>query len=70
MFRVERRDQALFLPPVRAAVLLRGARAWEEGGRYLAPQFAGVTITEAVKDVYAAIPVKRALRRMVLSQAA
>jgi SAM-dependent methyltransferase len=70
MFRVERRDQALFLPPVRARMLLRSARAWEGGGRYLAPHLAGVTITEAIKDVYAAIPVKRALRRMVLSQAA
>jgi SAM-dependent methyltransferase len=70
MFRVERRDQALFLPPISARLVLRSARVWEDGGRYLAPHLAGVTITEAVKDVYAAIPVKRALRRMVLSQAA
>ena len=70
MFRVERRDQALFLPPVRSRMLLRGARAWEDGGRYLAPHLAGVTITEAVKDVYAAIPIKRAVRRLVLGQAA
>lgn len=69
MFRIERRDTALFVPPMRARVLLRSARAWEVGGRWLAPELAGVTITEAVKDVYAAIPVKRALRRRLLSEA-
>jgi SAM-dependent methyltransferase len=70
MFRVERRDTALFVPPLRLRLLLRSAAAWEASGRWLAPHLAGVTITEAVKDVYAAIPVKRAVRRMVFSQAA
>jgi SAM-dependent methyltransferase len=69
MFRIEQRDTALFLPPVSLRMVLRSARAWEAGGRWLAPHLAGVTITEAVKDVYAAIPVKRARRRMVLSEA-
>ena len=70
MFRVERRDTALHVPPARGRLMLRGARAWESGARWLLPQFAGVTITEAVKDVYAAIPLKRGHRRMVLSRAA
>ena len=70
LFRVEARDSALHLPPVRNRLLLRGARALESGGRWLAPEFAGVTITEAVKDVYAAIPLKRTRRRLVLSRAA
>lgn len=71
LFRVERRDTALHLPPVRLRLILRGARAWESGGRRLIPQFAGLTITEAVKDIYAAIPLRRARRRrLVLSQAA
>ena len=70
MFRVERRDTALHLPPLRSRLALRGAQAWESGGRWLLPGFAGVTVTEAVKDVYAAIPLKRARRRLVLSQAA
>lgn len=70
MFRVEARDTALHLPPVRSRLALRGARAWESGGRWLLPEFAGVTITEAVKDVYAAIPLKRARRRLVLGRAA
>lgn len=70
LFRVERRDSALYLPPVTLRVLLRGAPVWESGGRRLAPRLAGVTITEAVKDVYAALPIQRARRRLVLSQAA
>ncbi len=70
MFRVERRDTALYLPPTNLRAALRGAPLWERTGRYLAPQFAGVTITEAVKDVYAAVPVKAAARRrMVLADA-
>jgi SAM-dependent methyltransferase len=70
MFRVERRETALYVPPVNLRLVLRSAPAWEAGGRWLAPRLAGVTITEAVKDVYAAIPVKRVMRRKVLSQAA
>ena len=71
LFRVERRDTALYLPPAKLRLVLRTARLWERGGRRLAPRFAGVTITEAVKDAYAALPVQRARRRrLVLSQAA
>jgi SAM-dependent methyltransferase len=72
MFRVERRDTALFVPPSRLRLVLRSARVWESAGRYIAPQFAGVTISEAVKDVYAAIPLKLAprRRRLVLAEAA
>jgi len=70
LFRVERRDSALYLPPVNLRVVLRGALVWEGGGRRIAPRLAGVTITEAVKDVYAALPIQRARRRLVLSQAA
>ena len=70
MFKVERRDTALFVPPLQQRLLLRSARAWESGGRWLAPHLAGVTITEAVKEVYAAIPVRRGMRRRVLSTAA
>ena len=69
MFRVERRDTALHLPPVKLRLALRSAQAWEGVGRWMAPQLAGVTITEAVKDVYAGLPVKRRRRRMVLSEA-
>ena len=51
--------------------MLRTARMWERAGRQLAPQFAGLTLTEAVKDVYAALPLAAtARRRLVLSEAA
>ena len=71
MFRVERRDGALYLPPVRARLVLRGAGFWERSGRRIAPRFAGVTITEAVKDLYAAVPAGAPVRRrLVLSEAA
>jgi SAM-dependent methyltransferase len=71
MFRVERRDTALYMPPTRLRVVLRSAQVWEGAGRRLVPRFAGVTITEAVKDVYAAVPLRAVMRRrMVLADAA
>jgi SAM-dependent methyltransferase len=66
LFRVERRDTALYLPPVRLRLVLRGAQLWERAGRRFAPQLAGVTITEAVKDVYAAVPLREVGRRRLL----
>ena len=71
LFRVERRDTALFVPPTRLGVVLRGAAAWEAVGRAVAPQFAGVTITEATKDLYGAVPAgaMRARRRLVFTEA-
>jgi SAM-dependent methyltransferase len=71
MFRVERRDTALYLPPVNTRLLLRSARLWERAGRRAAPQFAGLTLSEAVKDVYAAMPRQtQSRRRLVLADAA
>lgn len=53
LFRVERRDAALFMPPLH----LRPAALWENGARRLLPPWmAGLTITEAVKDMYGAVP--------------
>ncbi len=71
LFRVERRDFALYVPPTRLRLVLRTARLWEQSGRRYAPHLGGVTVTEAVKDAYAAIPLKRARqRRRFLSEAA
>lgn len=71
MFRIERRDTALYLPPVRLRVVLRAAPLLESAGRHVMPRVAGVTISEAVKDVYAAVPVRAAARRrLVLADAA
>ncbi len=71
LFRVERRDTALFMPPSQIHLILRGARVAERAGRRIAPRFGGVTITESVKDVYAALPLHAApRRRLVLAEAA
>ncbi|MBR0647512.1 class I SAM-dependent methyltransferase [Plastoroseomonas hellenica] len=68
LFRVERRDSALFFPPFRARPLLRTARLWEAAGHALWPaRFAGVAIAEAEKDVFAALPAGTvAVRRRVV----
>ncbi len=69
MFRVERRDTALYVPPTRLRVVLRSAQIWEDAGRVLATKFAGVTLTEAAKDLYGIMPVGAgARRRMVLTE--
>ena len=71
LYRVERRDTALWVPPTRSRLVLRSADLVERTGRRLTPTFAGVILTEAVKDVYAAMPVKPVpRRRLVLADAA
>jgi SAM-dependent methyltransferase len=68
MFCIERQDFALFVPPTRLRLVLRGARSWERMGRRLAPHLAGVSITEASKDLYAGLPVAPvAARRRVFA---
>jgi SAM-dependent methyltransferase len=70
LFRVEQRDTALYVPPTHLRMVLRGAPLWERAGRRILPHLSGVTLTEAAKDVYAAVPlqaVKR--RRLVLADA-
>jgi SAM-dependent methyltransferase len=71
MFRIERRDTALYVPPTNLRLVLRSARLWERAGRYMAPGVAGVMITEAVKDQYAVLPaVALKRRRAVLANSA
>src|SRR5258706_12298363 len=48
----------LFWPPFRARALPSAALAWERIGVRLWPAFSGVIIVEAIKQVYAAFPVK------------
>jgi SAM-dependent methyltransferase len=70
LFRVEQRDTALYLPPTPWKPILKTAQLWETLGRALAPQLAGVTITEATKDLYGAVPIaSRQRRRLVLTEA-
>jgi SAM-dependent methyltransferase len=71
LYRVEHRDTVLWLPPVGPRLMLRSADLFERAGRRLMPGMAGVIISEAVKDVYAAMPLKPVpRRRLVLAEAA
>ena len=63
LFAVERRDTALYMPPFDIGLLIRGAALTDRVGRALVPRLAGVGIAEAVKDVYAAMPVEVARSR-------
>ncbi len=65
-FRIEHRDTALYMPPSRLRMVLRSAHFCERSGRFLAPHLAGVTITEASKDLYNVIPLGAASARRVV----
>jgi SAM-dependent methyltransferase len=55
MFRIERRQGVLYVPPFRW--MLRGGPAWERAARMLCPEhFAGLLLVEAEKDVFSALP--------------
>ncbi len=71
LFRVERREVALFVPPTNIGLVLRSAPLLERAGRRVLPRIAGVTLTEAVKDLYGAVPADAVpRRRMVLAETA
>lgn len=65
LFRVLRRDDALYVPPLPpsllpSSLLSSGGGALDAAGRSLLPEFGGVTLTEAVKDVLGAMPLAAA----------
>lgn len=66
MFAVERREHALFVPPLDWSPVLRSAGLAERLGSRLAPRFGGVILAEARKDVYAAAPVGQVGRRRIM----
>ncbi len=71
MFRLLRRDTALYVPPTRLRLVLRSARLWERIGRPLVPRLAGVILAEAAKEMYGAVPADAVPnRRIVLADAA
>jgi SAM-dependent methyltransferase len=53
LFVPERAAKALFIPPVRSRFLLSTAPAWERLGDRWFSTFAGVTMVEATKQIYA-----------------
>jgi SAM-dependent methyltransferase len=69
-FRVETQSFALSTPPFNWRLNLKAFHLWERLGATLAPQFAGLTIAEASKDLHAIMPLKRhPIRRRVLVDA-
>ncbi|NKC32949.1 class I SAM-dependent methyltransferase [Falsiroseomonas selenitidurans] len=68
LFMAERREAALFLPPLGLRFLAATAAPCERLGRALCPRLAGVAIVEARKDLLAAVPAGAPAlrRRMVL----
>jgi SAM-dependent methyltransferase len=56
-------EAALFVPPVRSRIILSAAPAWERMGNRLFGLLAGVTLTEATKQVYAGTPVNTGVRQ-------
>ncbi|WP_421993738.1 methyltransferase domain-containing protein [Roseococcus sp.] len=68
LFRVTRREAALFVPPFPWRMLLGGAGIWDRTGRRLVRRLAGVMLIEAGKDQLAAIPgAGQSLRRRVVA---
>jgi SAM-dependent methyltransferase len=56
LFRAERRDAALFVPPYGLRWIARAAPPLERAGRLLCPRLAGVFLVEAEKDLFAGLP--------------
>jgi SAM-dependent methyltransferase len=54
--------EALHMPPTLSPTVIRSAALFERAGRLLASPFAGVHVVEATKQVYSAIPARRATR--------
>jgi SAM-dependent methyltransferase len=67
-FQVENQTSALFTPPFNWRLNLKAFKLWERLGNTVVPQFAGLTIAEATKDLHAVIPLKRqpARRRVMV----
>jgi SAM-dependent methyltransferase len=60
LFRPERWDNALFLPPLKSRRLIRTGEGWEKFGRRLWPGLAGVHLVEASKSLAAVMPIPAA----------
>jgi SAM-dependent methyltransferase len=68
LFRPERWDAALFMPPLGWRRTLRSGQTWERIGNRVWPRLAGVHIVEATKSLYAPAMAVKA-RRSVLRPA-
>ncbi|HLJ62474.1 MAG TPA: methyltransferase domain-containing protein [Stellaceae bacterium] len=62
-FTPERTDAALYMPPTRSRMMLRSAAAFEKLGEHRFTTFAGVSVVEATKQIYAKPALRRRERR-------
>lgn len=70
LFRAERREAALFVPPYGLRHVGAAAPALERFGRAVCPRLAGVIILEAEKDLFSGVPAGAvAVRRRVVAAA-
>jgi SAM-dependent methyltransferase len=67
LFVPERSARALYMPPVRSRFLLGTAPAWEKLGERWLSNFAGVTMVEATKQIYALSGTERVPQRRALA---
>jgi len=58
-FKVENQTATLFAPPLNWRANLRAFNLWERAGATIAPQFAGLTIAEASKNIHGVIPLRQ-----------
>jgi SAM-dependent methyltransferase len=65
LFRPERWDSALFMPPFGRHRTARSGQAWERVGHRIWPRLAGIHIVEATKSLYAPAPLVKARRRVL-----
>lgn len=56
LFAVERRENALFMPPFRSFLALRTAYMFESFGKFIFPGLAGLHLIEVSKQIYGCIP--------------
>lgn len=64
MFRVERWEHALFVPPSQKRFMVRSAPAWERVGARFARNLSGVLIVEASKEVFGGQALGKSARRL------
>lgn len=65
MFAVEAHQPALYMPPFSLRPFIASGSAWEEVGSRLWPQFAGVHLVLATKELYGGLPSPRRAFRLV-----
>jgi SAM-dependent methyltransferase len=71
LFRAERKETALFVPPYGLRLMGSAAPVLERCGRLVCPRLAGVFIVEAEKDLFGGVPAGAvAVRRRVVAMAA